>query len=182
MWSHNKLDEIHRGLLEQNIIEIGGEIDGDMTLYVREAVLRLTAKGSPAIKIMITSGGGSVSCGLDMYDVLAYYSGEKTGVVQGFAKSMAAILLQVCQKRKSMRHSSLLIHHVSTTQVSLDSMRNKTTMVKIKKNAESDQARLYKILSDRTKHTVSEIRQACAKNQSMNAEEALAFGLIDEII
>jgi ATP-dependent Clp protease protease subunit len=182
MWIHNKLDDVHRGLLDHGIVEISGDIDGDMAMYVREAMLRLTAKGSPAVKVIITSGGGSVSCGLDIYDTLAYYSGEKTGVVQGFAKSMAAIVLQACQKRQSMRHAYLLVHHISTTQVGLDSMRKKAKMARIKKEAEDDQVRLYKILGDRTGHTVSEIRRACAKNQSMNAEEALEFGLIDEII
>ena len=182
MWPHNKLDEVQRGLLEQNIIEIGGDINEDMAFYVREALLRLVGKGSPSIKVLITSNGGSVRYGLDIHDGLKYYAGEKTGVVQGIAKSMAAVVLQACQKRHSLRHSWLLIHHVSTTEVSLDSLRDPAKMAKIKEDAETDQARIYKILSDRTGHNVDEISAECAKNQQMNAEEALSFGLIDEII
>lgn len=182
MWPHNKLDEVQRGLLEQNIIEIGGDINENMAFYVREALLRLIAKGSPPIKVLITSGGGAVRYGLDIYDGLKYYPGEKTGVAQAIAKSMAAVVLQACQKRQSMRHSQLLIHHVSTTEVNLDALRDPARMAKIKEDAETDQARIYNILSDRTGHSVDEISAECTKDQQMNAEEALAFGLIDEII
>src|SRR5258706_13842770 len=116
MWGHNKLNELHRQLLDKNIIEIAGEVDADMIMYVREAMLRLIAKGNPDITVLINSNGGSVTCGLDIYDVLKYYTGKKTGIVQRFAKSMAAVILQACERRQTMRHSIIHIHHVSTTQ------------------------------------------------------------------
>lgn len=182
MWPHNKLDSLQQNLLEQNILEIGGDVTEETAFYVREALLRLMAKGSPPIKVMITSNGGSVLYGLDVYDGFRFYPGEKTGVVQGRAFSMAAVILQACQKRQCLRHSRVLIHHVSTTEVKLDVLRDPGKLEKVKEDAEADQARIYKILSDRTGHAVEEVRTECAKNQSMSAEEALAFGLIDEII
>lgn len=182
MWKHDKLDDVQIALLNQNIISIGGEIDSNNALYVREALLRLMGKGSPPIKVMITSNGGSVQYGLDIYDGLRYYAGEKTGVVLGAARSMAAVILQACQKRQCMRHSLVLIHHISTTEMDLDALRDSIETKKIKKNLEKDQNRIYKILSDRTGHTVAEISAECVKNQSMTSEEALKFGLIDEVI
>jgi ATP-dependent Clp protease protease subunit len=182
MWKHDKLDEVQKGLLDQNIISIGGEIDVDTAMYVREAILRLVCKGSPPIKVLITSTGGSVRFGLDIYDALKYYAGEKTGVVSGIAHSMACVILQACQKRQCMRHSSVLIHHVSTTEMSLDAIRDKTEIAKIREDLEGDQARIYKILSKKTRKSVKKIRKECVKNKQMNSEKALKFGLIDEII
>ncbi len=64
----------------------------------------------------------------------------------------------------------------------LDALRDSAETKKIKKNLEKDQKRIYKILSDRTGHTVVEISAECVKNQSMTSEEAMRFGLIDEVI
>ena len=182
MWKHDKLDDVQISLLDQNIISIGGEIDSGTALYVREALLRLMGKGSPPVKVLITSDGGSVRFGLNIYDGLKYYAGEKTGVVLGIAHSMAAVILQACQKRQCMRHSCILIHHVSTMNVGLDALRNPAKMAKIKEDLEEDQARIYKILSDRTGKSVDAISAECAKDQSMNSENALEFGLIDKVV
>jgi len=182
MWKNDKLDKIQEGLIEQNIISIGGEIDDDATMYIREALLRLRAKGNPEITLQITSGGGSVDVGLDIYDFLRSYPGKKIGTVQGVARSMAAIILQACDKRIAMRHSSILIHHISKRDIGLDELRDKEKIAQILDTLEKSQARIYTILSEKTKHTIEEIKVECAKNEDMTAEDALSFGLVDEII
>lgn len=181
MWENNKLDETQRGLLNQNIIAIGGEVDPDMAMYIREALLRFISKGSPAIKVLITSGGGSVAIGLDIYDLLRDYSGEKTAVVQGHAYSIAAVILQACEKRVAMSHSHILIHHISRKEVGLDTLREEVKIIEVREEMEDIQKKIYKILSEKTGHTVQEINEECIKDRLMNAEEALKFGLIDEI-
>jgi ATP-dependent Clp protease protease subunit len=181
VFKNNRLDNVQLDLLERNTIYIGGEVDVDMIVYVREAILRLTAKGSPDITLLITSEGGSVDIGLDIYDILEGYSGKKTAIVFGYAHSMAAIILQACQKRIAKRHARILLHHISKTQISLDALRDQKKTKDIRAELEKSQKLLYKILVDRTKHSVEEIKAVCAKDQSMSANEALAFGLIDEI-
>ena len=56
---------------------------------------------------------------MDAYDMLKYYKGKKTGIVVGFAMSMAAILLQTCDERKAYRHAGILIHHIAQGSVEL---------------------------------------------------------------
>lgn len=182
MWKNDKLDDVQKGLLEKNIIDISGEIDVDTAFYVREALMRLVAKGSPDIKILITSDGGHVFVGLDVYDLLRNYSGATEGVVYGFARSMAAVILQACKKRIALRHANILIHHIAKTEVSLDILRDKRRTERLRDELEKNQERMYKILVDRTGRKVGEIKRECAKDREMSAEEALEFGLIDEII
>jgi ATP-dependent Clp protease protease subunit len=109
------------------------------------------------------------------------YSGGIDGFVIGRANSMAAILLQACKNRSCARHGSVLIHHVISENVSLDDLTSAARLQRLRRGAQEDQQRLYRILSSRTQKPVSEIRKTCRKDYAMTSEEALAFGLIDEI-
>lgn len=179
---YKDLSKTQLKLLDRGIIDIAGKVDSEMVEDVREAIIRLIASGSPNIRIMITSGGGNVDYGLIVYDLLRGYEGKKEAIVHGIAASMASIILQACDTRKCMRHAGIVIHHVSQGEVSLDVLRDARKMRSMRQRLEKSQARLYKILSNRTGKTVDEIRKECEKDRKMPAEEALAFGLIDEII
>lgn len=182
MWKHTELDKVQKKLLKQRIISIGGEVDGSMAMYVREALLRLMGQGSPDIKVLITSGGGSVSVGLDIYDAIRLYPGKTTGIAHGIASSMAAIILQGCTKRIAAVHSRILIHHISTREVNLDVLRDQKRIARMRDDLEKDQTKLYAILAVRTKRSINSIKNECVKDRQMTAEEALEFGLIDEIV
>jgi len=178
-----ELNETQRNLLQRNIIEITDEnIGGETFYYVREALLQLTARGSPDIQIFISCRGGMVDPGLDAYDMLRYYEGKKTGVVVGFAMSMAAIILQACDTRKAYQHAGILIHHIAQGSVSLDVLRSPKKTAELRNSLERSQQKQYKILSGKTGKTVEEISKACERDVAMSAEEAKEFGLIDEII
>lgn len=181
MWKNDSIDKVKRKLLKKNIIVIHGEVDSDMAMYIFEALLRLTSRGSPPITLMITSHGGSVGTGLDIYDALRSYGGKITGVVYAYADSMAAVILQACKIRAIVRHATMLVHHISRREISLDILRDTGKVEEVRRNLEEDQKRIYKILMQKTGRKLDEIRAACAKNESINAEEAVEFGLVDEI-
>lgn len=181
MWKNNTLDEVQLGLISQNIVTISGEVDWDMAMYIREALLRLTAKGSPAVTLLVTSSGGNVAVGLDIYDALRFYAGEITGVVHGYSRSTATIILQGCRKRVAMRHARVMVHHICNKEISLDVLRDEIKLKKAIEDIERAQQRFYTILADRTGRSVGEIREVCVKGEDMSSEEALAFGLVEEI-
>lgn len=163
------------------VIPIYENIDWGCYSRVRDSLTLLTARGSPRIKILIDSAGGSVDAGLSIYDTLMAYQGGADGVVVGRANSMAAILLQACKNRRCARHGSVLIHHVFSENVSLDDLTSAARLKRLRRGSEKDQQRLYAILSKRTGKSIPDIRRTCRKDESMTSEEALAFGLIDEI-
>ena len=181
MWKFKELNKPQLNLIDKRIIDIGGEIDSDMALYVREALLRLRGEGSPDVTIMITSAGGNVGIGLDIYDFLRLYPGKKTGVVNAYARSMAAVVLQACDNRQCSVHAHILIHN-SHDDVNLDTLRDWRKLKKRKGEMEKKQSRIYAILAKRTGRSITEIRKVCQRDHEMTAEEAKAFGLIDQIV
>jgi len=177
-----KLRPPHIQLLEQGVIDISGEVNLELALHARECLLHLTSRGSPDVKLLITSTGGDVEYGLDIYDAFRLYAGKKTGMVHGVAASMAAIILQACTERVAAANAYLLIHHISRRNVSLDELRSDKKIARIRGELEASQQRQYEILSQRTGRTIRSIRAACARNQRMSAQQALDFGLIDKIV
>lgn len=182
MWKLGELDPVDLGLLERGIVDIRGEIDGKTALHVREALLRLVAKGTPALLVQITSDGGNVDIGLDIYDALRLYSDKKTGRVVGYARSMAVVILQACQVRECARNAHILIHHVTRREVSLTVLRDKAKLHELKGDMERAQTRICNILVERTGKNLRLIREACRKESDMSAKEAKEFGLVDEIV
>jgi ATP-dependent Clp protease protease subunit len=168
-------------MLEKNVIFISGEIVGDMVAYVRDSIGELICRGSPDVYLVICSSGGSVRAGLDIYDILNLYSGKKTALVSNYAKSMAAVILQVCEHRMATLHTRIMIHHIGSDDVSLDTLRDKDRLTKFIDGMERNQEHLYRILSERTGKDGATIRDECAKEREMSADEAKSFGLIDEI-
>lgn len=182
MWKYDNLSQVQAELLKKRIIDLHGDVDQNMFLYVREAFMRLTTEDSPDVMITITSNGGDVFIGLSIFDVIANYAGKKTGLVTGYARSMAVVILQACNLRKAARHSYFLTHHISRSSISLDVMRNKKKMSNARAELEKSQKRLYKILIDKTGKSQKEVTKLNREGKDITSEEALSFGLIDEVI
>jgi len=176
------MKDIQKELLNKNIIVISGNVDSAMVSEVSEAFTHLRLKDNPDIEILINSNGGDVEWGLTIYDIIDTYKGKTTGIVHSSAYSMGAIILQACTVRKATRHSYILIHHISRQSVSLDVLKDPAKRRRTIEQMEKPQRRLYEILLKRTKKPLDEIISTCKKDTKMSAEEALAFGLIGEII
>lgn len=182
MEKYDNLSEVQHALLKENIIDIVGEVDMNAFFYVREALLRLRAKGSPPIEVLISSNGGQVSWGLHIYDALRLYAGVKTGTVSAAAMSMATVILQACELRRCYRHSYLRIHHIKRNDMSLDVFQDSKKLKEEIDGLRQRQERIYKIFIARTGQEKEKIKKTCARDKDMTTEEALKFGLIDEII
>lgn len=168
-------------LLSRNIMLLDTDVNGKMADHVYECLTILEARGSPDIEVRIFTDGGSVRVGLHIYDALCRYKGKKVGLVSVFARSMGAIILQACDERICLKHAVILIHHVNTQSISLDTIENARSLAKLRESMWADQKALYAILAKRTGKNHREIRDACKKDQDMNADQAKAFGLIDRI-
>jgi len=171
--------DIYSRLLKDRIIFIGGPIDDDTANIVVAQMLFLEGDDPDKdINLYINSPGGSVSAGLAIYDTMQYIKCEVSTICIGLAASMGAFLLAAGAKgkRKALPNAEIMIHQVSggaqgqATDINIQAEQ----ILKIKK-------RLNEILADRTGQSIERVTQDSERDNYMSAEEARAYGLIDEV-
>lgn len=171
--------DIYSRLLKDRIIFIGGPIDDDLANIVVAQMLFLEGDDPDKdINLYINSPGGSVSAGLAIYDTMQYIRCEVSTICIGLAASMGSFLLAAGAKgkRKALPNAEIMIHQVSggaqgqATDINIQAEQ----ILKTKK-------RLNEILAARTGQTVERVTQDSERDNYMSAEEARAYGLIDEV-
>ena len=171
--------DIYSRLLKDRIIFIGGPIDDDLANIVVAQMLFLEGDDPDKdINLYINSPGGSVSAGLAIYDTMQYLKCEVSTICVGLAASMGAFLLAAGAKgkRKALPNAEIMIHQVSggaqgqATDINIQAEQ----ILKIKK-------RLNRIMSERTGQSIERVTQDSERDNYMSAEEARAYGLIDEV-
>ena len=171
--------DIYSRLLKDRIIFIGGPIDDEIANSVVAQLLFLEGDDPDKdINLYINSPGGSVSAGLAIYDTMQYIKCEVSTICIGLAASMGAFLLAAGAKgkRKALPNAEIMIHQVSggahgqATDINIQAEQ----ILKIKK-------RLNEILSERTGQSVERVTKDTERDNYMSAEEARAYGLIDEV-
>lgn len=182
MVRYDTLSDVQSDLLQQKIIDLPGEVDHDMFKYVREALMRLVAKDSPDITIIISSKGGDCDMGLNIFDLVKSYPGKTTGLVYGFANSMGSIILQACDVRLAAKHALLLIHNPRTGYITWEEMADVKKLNERRKNLEITRDAIIQVYLNRTTKSRKQIETAMKQAKNLSAEESLEFGLIDGII
>lgn len=168
-------------LFMERILFLGTEINSDVANIINSQLLYLEMENpDKKINLYINSPGGSVADGLSIYDVFKFISSPITTTCIGTAASMGAILLSSGDKgsRFSLPHSKVMIHQPLTgmnySQASDIEIAN-NELQKCKKT-------LYDILAENTGQSYEVIYAACDRNNWFTANEAVDFGLIDNVI
>ena len=172
--------DIYSRLLKDRILFLGGEITDDEANVVIAQLLFLEADDPDKdIYLYINSPGGSVSAGLAIYDTMQYLKCEVSTICVGMAASMGAFLLAAGApgKRRALPNSEIMIHQPSGGAYgqASDVKIHAEHIIKTRK-------KLNEMLAERTGRSVEEIADATERDNFMSAEEALEFGLIDEIV
>jgi ATP-dependent protease ClpP protease subunit len=141
-----QISNINRKLAERGIVDINQETEASLAYTVRESLVIAQSNGIEELQVQITSNGGRVDVGLDVYDMIRLYPAKRRiGTVFGYARSMGAVILQACDVRRCSRHGSILIHYVSTSNVPLDVLKDKRKLGKVIARGEYDQRALDRI-------------------------------------
>ncbi len=172
--------DIYSRLLKDRIIFIGTAIDDHVANLVIAQMLFLQMEDAKKdIHIYINSPGGSVTAGLAIYDTMQFVTCDVTTYCMGLAASMGAVLLCAGTKGKryALPNSDIMIHQVSggAQGQASDVERQVEFMFKLKK-------RLNSILSRHTGKPVEVVEKDADRDYYMTAEEALAYGLVDEVV
>ena len=172
--------DIYSRLLKERIIFIGDEINQVTASLVIAQLLFLEAEDPDKdIHIYINSPGGSVTDGFGIYDTMQLIKPDVSTICVGMAASMGAFLLAAGTKGKrfALPNSEIMIHQP------LGGARGQATDIKI--HAEQIlkiKDKINKILSERTGQPLDKISHDCERDFFMSAEDAKAYGLIDEIL
>ena len=165
------------------IIYINGAVDDNMAYFFNTTLLRLENEDSSSdIIVYINSPGGSVSAGLSMIDTMNLISCDVSTICVGMAASMGAMLLMSGEKgkRKILPHSKVLIHQ--PLQNLGDSFRQATDLEIVAKDAMRTKDTLYTLIKEATGQPYSKIEKDCDRDYTLSAQEALEYGIVDEII
>jgi ATP-dependent Clp protease protease subunit len=167
-------------LLKSRIIFAGETIDDHMANVIIAQMLFLEKEDpKEEIHLYINSPGGSVYAGLAIYDVMQFVSCPVATTCVGMAASMGAILLAGGEKGKRtiLPNSRVMIHQVSS------GFRGTIADINVQaKETNYLMNNLMEILSKHTGKDVEQVRADCDRDYWMSAEEALEYGIIDEVL
>ena len=175
-----RVTDIFSRLLRDRIIFIGTEINDAVSSVVIAQLLFLQQEdGKKDINIYINSPGGSVTAGLAIYDTMQFVTCDVNTYCLGMAASMGAFLLCAGAKGKryALPNSDIMIHQVSggAQGTASDVERTVEFMYKLKK-------RLIRIMAYHTGKTPEQVSIDSDRDYYMSADEAKAYGLVDEVV
>ncbi len=172
--------DIYSRLLKDRIIFIGEEITDHLASTIVAQLLFLDAEDSKKeISIYINSPGGSVTCGMAIYDTMKYIKSPVSTICIGFAASMGAFLLAAGDKGKrfALPHAEVMIHQP------LGGTQGQASDIKIHADhIIKTREKLNKILAQNTGQQMDVIEHDTDRDTYMTAEDARKYGIIDEIL
>ena len=175
--------DIFSRLLKDRIIFLGEDVNATTASLVVAQLLFLESEDpDKEINLYINSPGGSVTDGLAIVDTMNYIKCPVSTTCIGLAASFGAVLLANGEKGKryATPNAEILIHQ---PLIGGHGITGQTTDIKIHaENMIKTRERLNRILSEKTGKPLEQIMQDTERDHYMTAEEALEYGLIDEIL
>ena len=172
--------DIYSRLLKERIIFLGDEVnDQTASLVVAQMLFLESEDPKKDIQFYINSPGGSVTAGMAIYDTMNYVKCDVSTICIGLAASMGAFLLSsgAKGKRYALPNAEVMIHQPS------GGARGQATEIKIvAENILKTKDRLNRMLAANTGQPVEKVAEDTERDNFMDAQEALDYGLIDEII
>ena len=171
--------DIFSRLQLDRILFLGSAINEDVANIINAQLLYLNSIGEDDIKMFINSPGGSVIDGLAIYDVMNFVNPDVSTYCMGMCASMGSILVSsgTKGKRYTLPNGEIMIHQVSSWA------EGQCSDIQIRaQHTKRLQNKLYGILSDNTGKSFEEIEKDADRDHWFTAEEAVEYGLIDEVI
>ncbi len=172
--------DIYSRLLKERIIFIGTPIDDNVAnLVVAQLLFLQSEDASKDVSMYINSPGGSIYAGLAIYDTMQYIKPDVATFCMGMSMSMGAVLLAAGTKGKryALPHSTILIHQPlgGAEGQAADIEITAREILRLRDD-------LYSILAHHTGQTMDIIKRDSDRNYYMSAQEALTYGMVDEIL
>ena len=169
--------DLYSRMLKDRIVFLSGEINDATANIVVSELLYLDNLSNEEIYLYINSPGGSITSGMSIYDTMNFIKSPVITIGLGMCASMAAFLLSSGNKRFALPNTEIMIHQPiggaqgQATDIKIAAER----IIKLKE-------KLNKILAKNTKQSLKKISQDTERDNFLDTQEALNYGLIDEII
>ena len=170
--------DVFSKLVQERIIFIDDVITDDLANEVIAQMLYLDSlDSSKTINVYINTPGGSCYAGLALYDIAEKIKSPIRTVAMGKCCSMGVPLMLMGSKRCATKRARFMMHQISSGgHGSLNDLRIDL------KEVEAVEKMVYDIISERTGKTYEQVVKDCDRDYWLSAEEALAYGIITEII
>ncbi len=172
--------DIYSRLLKDRIVFLGNQVTDNLANVVIAQLLFLEADDPDKdIYLYINSPGGSVTAALAMYDTIQYIKPDVVTICMGQAASAGALLLAAGNegKRYALPYSRVMIHQPA------GGIQGKATEAEVHiKELMRIRGTLNEILSEHTGQSIEKIEKDVEQDYFMTAQEALEYGIIDEVI
>ena len=172
--------DVFSRLMMDRIIFLGTPINDDVANIIQAQLLFLESSDpNKDIQIYFNSPGGSVYAGLGIYDTMQYIRSDVATICTGMAASMAAVLLCAGAhgKRSALKHSRVMIHQPMGGAEGQASDIEITAKEILKLREE-----LYEIIANHSHQDIEKVRLDSDRDHWMTAQEALDYGMIDQIL
>jgi ATP-dependent Clp protease protease subunit len=171
--------DIFSRLLRERIIFLNGVVEDGMSALICAQMLFLEAENpKKEISLYINSPGGSVTAGMAIYDTMQYIRSPVSTMCMGFAASMGSFLLMAGEpgKRLALPNTRIMLHQPSggfQGKVS-DIERHAEDIIKTKRQ-------INELYAKHCGRTYEEVETTLDRDHFMSAEEAKAWGIVDEV-
>ena len=172
--------DVFSRLMMDRIIFLGTAIDDDVANIIQAQLLFLESVDSTSdIQIYLNTPGGYVNAGLGIYDTMQYIKPDVATICTGLAASMSSVLLCAGQKgkRTALEHSKVMIHQP------LGGAQGQASDIEIAaREILKTKQELYSIIAKHTGKSIKKIEKDGDRDYWLTAQEALEYGIIDEIL
>jgi len=171
--------DVFSRLMMDRVIFLGTEVNDYTANVIQAQLLYLDSVDNERdINLYLNTPGGSVYAGLGIYDTMQFVRAKVATICTGLAASMGAVLLVAGEKgmRSALPHSRVMIHQP------LGGIQGQASDIEITaKEILKLKDELYQIISTHSGKSMEEIRQDADRDHWMTAQEALAYGMIDNV-
>jgi ATP-dependent Clp protease protease subunit len=171
--------DVFSRLMMERIIWVAGGVDDHMSTIVQAQLMFLDSIDGNDITMHIDSPGGSVKSGLSMVDVMDYIKSDIRTINTGMAASMGSVLLGAGTKGKrgSLRFSQTMLHqssggaggNIQDARITFQEWEKVNNI-------------LFELLGEYCGKTAEQVKNDASRDLWLNAEDALSYGIIDEIV
>lgn len=171
--------DVFSRLMAERIIWLAGPVTDAMSTVAQAQLMFLDSLGAQDITLHIDTPGGSVKSGLSIIDVMDYVKSDIITINTGMAASMGSVLLGAGTKGKrfSLRFSTTMLHR-SSGGIQGNIQDAQVTWEEWQRNDKL----LFELLGKYSGKTADQVKEDSTRDKWLTADQALAYGLIDEII